>query len=163
MELADARSLLPQTQQALRQRPVAAVVEQGRAPAASGSGVGRGAPHRQSLGAARSRPWGTSASRRQAGMATSSNWKRSLRSSGISVGSSCPDRWWATTCAAWCALCHAKFFKSWTFIRASSPPGAAVSGPARRPNRVVLPAALQSRTQPGRVLEPGHMIVIYLG
>ena len=46
---------------------------------------------------------------------------------------------------------------------ASSPPGAAVGGPARRPNRVVLPAALQSRTQPGRVLEPGHMIVIYLG
>ena len=72
MELADARSLLPQTQQALRQRPVAAVVEQGRAPAASGSGVGRGAPHRQSLGAARSRPWGTSASRPQAGTAASS-------------------------------------------------------------------------------------------
>ena len=72
MELADARSLLPQTQQAPRQRPVAAVVEQGRALAASGSGVGRGAPHRQSLGAARSHPWGTSASRRQAGMATSS-------------------------------------------------------------------------------------------
>ena len=30
MELADARSLSPQTQQALRQRAVAAVVEQGR-------------------------------------------------------------------------------------------------------------------------------------
>ena len=39
---------------------------------------------------------------------------------------------------------------------ASSPPSPAVGEPARGPNRAVLPTALQSRAQPGRVLEPGH-------
>ena len=121
MELADARSLLPQTQQALGQRPVAAVVEQGRAPAASGSGVGRGAPHRQSLGAARSRPWGTSASRPQAGTAASSQLEAVAALIRQQCGQQRPDRWWATTCAAWCALCHAKSFSSWTFIRCIEP------------------------------------------
>ena len=38
-----------------------------------------------------------------------------------------------------------------------------MGGSALGPNGTVLPTALQSRAEPGRVLEPGHMIVIYLG
>ena len=91
------------------------------------------------------------------------NWKRSLRSSGSSVGSSVPTGG-GQLLAPLGALCATQnLFHRGPSFGASSPPGAAVGGPARRPNRVVLPAALQSRTQPGRVLEPGHMIVIYLG
>ncbi|PSO82239.1 MAG: hypothetical protein BRC41_13970 [Cyanobacteria bacterium QH_9_48_43] len=39
---------------------------------------------------------------------------------------------------------------------ASSPPSAAVGGPALGPAGVVLSTGLQSRAKPGRVLEPGH-------
>ena len=119
MELADARSILPQTQQALRQRTVAAVVEQGRAQQARELGV---APPTVNRWVQRDRARGEPAlAARKQGRPPHPNWKQSLRSSGSSVGSCCPDRWWATTCAAWCALCHAKSFSSWTFIRCIEP------------------------------------------
>ncbi|PSP13111.1 MAG: hypothetical protein BRC49_03170 [Cyanobacteria bacterium SW_10_48_33] len=107
MELADARSLSPQTQQALRQRAVAAVVEQVRTQQQVARELGvaratvkcwvqrdraRGEPALAARKQGRPRSFETMLQSSYSCPTRCGRWKRSLSSSGSSVGSSYPGR-----------------------------------------------------------------------